>query len=287
MKLYNKLPYFFTAMVLLSLTGCLKDKAYDNGEIQSLRNNGSSPNVVEIKLTATSTSNFKSVAYDNSLNDTTVDLVPINLATPEVASQDIHVTVSLNDALVTAYNDNNGTVYEIPASSIFTVVNPIVTIPKGSRTGFLQIKINPANYLGKAYALGFSITKIDEGGFNISGNNKDGIVAINIKNQYDGSYHVSGVRVHPTLGPFSFDYDEDLSTTGEFSNEGNVLADLGEGLIITVNPDNTVSLQGVVRDVFLSAGKENKYDPATKTFTLNYYYNTAAPRVITETLVKN
>jgi hypothetical protein len=65
------------------------------------------------------------------------------------------------------------------------------------------------------------------------------------------------------------------------------LADLGEGLSITVNSDNTVSLSGASRDVFLSAGKENKYDPATKTFTLNYYYNTSAPRVITETLVKN
>jgi len=34
-------------------------------------------------------------------------------------------------------------------------------------------------------------------------------------------------------------------------------------------------------------GRYTLYDPATKTFTLNYYYNSGAPRVIEETLVLN
>jgi hypothetical protein len=287
-----KLPFIKSSLIVSSAlaiiaSGCLKDKAYDNGEIQSLRNTGVSPKVVEIKLTAGSTDNFLSVAYDNSTNDTTVELVPINLATRDPAPQDINVTVALDSQLVITYNTENGTSYEIPSSAIFSVVNPVVTIPSGSHTGFLKVKINPSNYLGKAYAVGFTISSVAESGYVVSGNNKNGVVAINIKNEFDGNYHVFGTRVHPTLGPFPFDYNADLNTVGEFSNKGNVLADLLEGLTITVNPDNTVSLTGELRDVILVSGKENKYDPATKTFILNYYYNTAAPRVITETLVRN
>jgi len=282
--------------------GCLKDKDYDNGAIQSVHATGSTPKVVEIKLTANDTRNTHAYALDNSPNDTTIDLIVVNLAAADPAPQDLHVTLTQNDQIVTDYNAANTdttvtpenpnpsgvvTHYLIPDPSKITIVNPVVVIPKGSHSAFLQVTFKPSDFLGPTYAIGFTISKVDENGYTISGNLQNGMAIINIKNQYDGNYHVSGVRVHPTLGPFPFDYDADLSTTSANSVDGAVLADLGEGLNITINPDNSVSLSGDSRAVFLQAGKQNDYDPATKTITLNYYYNTGAPRLINETLVRN
>ena len=299
MKLhFIKSPLALILVLSIIATGCLKDKAFDNGEIQSVHSTVTNPKIVEIKLTAANVKNVLSLSFAASPNDTVVSIIPVNLATPDVAPQDIHVTLVPNDVIVSDYNlahtDTTGpnatgvvTHYLVP--TLYSVVNPggVVIIPKGSHTGYLQIKFKPADFLGSTYAVGFSIGKVDEAGYTISGNSQNGMVVINIKNEYDGNYHVSGVRIHPTLGPFPFDYDEDMNTTSANSIDGAALADLGEGLNIVVNPDNTVTLSGDSRDVFPQAGKENKYDPVTKTFTLNYYYNTAAPRLINETLVKN
>ena len=104
------------------ITGCLKDKDFDNGGRQSTH--GSDAKAIEIKLTATNASNFFTLAVNNSTNDTTVDLVPINLATANAASEDLHVTVDLDSALVNVYNTDNGTAYAIPHSSFYTIVNP-------------------------------------------------------------------------------------------------------------------------------------------------------------------
>jgi hypothetical protein len=285
MKLPIKSYLILIPVLSIIVMGCLKDKPFDNGEIQSVHSTGAPVKPIEIKLTAASTQNFLGLAFNSSPNDTIVNLIPVNLATADPAPQDLHVTLVQNDTLVTAYNTANGSSYLVPTA--FTVVNPVVTIPKGSHTGYLHIKFKPIDFLGSSYALGFTITKVNETGYTVSGNLQNGIVAINIKNQYDGSYHVKGVRVHPTLGPFPFDYNANLNTVNGTTVDGNVLADLKEGLTMTINADNTVTLSGDLRTVFPQAGKVNSYDPATKTFTLNYYYNAAAPRLINETLVMN
>jgi hypothetical protein len=175
------------AVCAFTVSGCLKDNAYDDGEIQATHSSGNDPKIIEIKLTAASSTNFLSFTVDNSDNDTTVDLIPVNLATPGPATQDIHVTLVQNDALVDDYNTENGTEYVIP--TMYSVVDPVVVIPKGSHTGYLQIKFKPSDFVGTtSYAVGYSISKVDESGYTISGNNQNGIVAIGIKNKYDGLY---------------------------------------------------------------------------------------------------
>ncbi len=281
----------FSICILLafvfSFTACLKDQEYNDGSIQSTRATGAVIKPIEIKLTAASQTNVLSLAFDNSSQDTTIQLIPVNLATADAAPADIQVTLTQNDQIVTDYNTANGVSYVVP--TLFTIVNAggVVTIPKGSHTGYLQIKFKPSDFLGTTYALGFSITSVAGTGYTVSGNLQNGMVIINIKNQYDGNYHVSGTRIHPVLGPFPFSYDADMGTTSATSIDGNVLADLQSDLNITINPDNTVSLSSSAQTIFLSPGGVNKYDPVTKTFTLSYYYNAAAPRIITETLVKN
>jgi hypothetical protein len=290
-------------VLLVTATGCLKDKDYDNGLIQSERSTGAVNKAIEIKLTANANTNVLSLAFSNSGNDTMINLIPVNLATSDPAAQDLHVTLVQNDKIVSDYNAANtdttvtasnpnpsGVVTHDVVPTKFTLINPggVVVIPKGSHTGYLQIRFKPSDFLGTTYALGYTISAVAEAGYAVSGNLSNGMVAINIKNQYDGNYHASGVRVHPTLGNLPFTYDVDMNTVSVNALLGNALADLKADLTVTVNPDNTVNVSSVTDPVVLTPGAVNSYDPATRTFTLHYFYAGAGGnRVISETLVKN
>jgi len=155
MKMNIKSALLLISAISLSGVGCLKDEAFDNGEIQSNHNTGTLIKPVEIKLTASSTANFLTLSFDNSNDVSTVDVVPINLATDGTAPEDIQVTVSLDSQLVKDFNTANGTDYAIPDASMYTLINGgIVTIPKGQHTGFVQISFAPSVFLGGAWALG-------------------------------------------------------------------------------------------------------------------------------------
>jgi hypothetical protein len=168
-------------LVSLGMTSCLKDKPYDDQQIQSTRPE-QTYKIIEMKISATDASNFVSLSYDNSNNDTTVNLIPINLATPNAATEDINVAVELKPDLVAKYNATPpGASYSVAPSSMYSIVNSTVTIPKGSNTGFLKLKFNPSAFAGGAWALGFAITSVDKTGYNISGNLGSGVVAIDIQ----------------------------------------------------------------------------------------------------------
>src|SRR5690242_16677343 len=102
MKYFIKSALLLLAGITVTATGCLKDDAFENGAIQSMHSDNP-VKVVELKLTANDASNLLVFAVDNSDNDTTIDLVPVNLATAEPAPQDLHVSVSLDSALVNNY----------------------------------------------------------------------------------------------------------------------------------------------------------------------------------------
>jgi Domain of unknown function (DUF1735) len=200
MKLNKSKIVLGCLLLSILMTGCLKDKEYDNGSIQSVRNSVGDQKVVEIALTTTSTVNFLQISLNATPNDTTFNLIPVTLASVNGAPEDINVTLVPNPALIGNYNANNGTIHELAPINLYSITNPassdgtgyVVTIPKGSNTGYLKIKIKPTNFLGVDYALGFQISKIDPSGYLISGNLREGIVAIGIKNKYDGEYILSG-----------------------------------------------------------------------------------------------
>ena len=182
------IKYPLTALVFsMTVTGCLKDKPFDDGLIQSVAN--SNIKVISLGVNVSSQANFASYAYNSSTNDTVVNLIPVELGGPTAAPSDIHVTLVENDALIDSFDNNTGNDY-VPPTGLFTVVNSggVVVIPKGSRTGYLQIKFVPNDLIGTDYALGYSISSVAEPGYTISGNVKDGITAILIKNKYDGTF---------------------------------------------------------------------------------------------------
>ncbi len=316
MKLNIKLSLALIMLLSVAALSCLKDKAFENGEIQSVHTNGATPKIIEIKLTAGSIRNVLGLSFNESLIDTVINLIPVNLATSEPASQDIHVTLTQNDQIVTDYNAANtdttvtpdnpnptGKVTHYLIPTLYTIVNPggVVIVPKGEHTGYLQMKFKPSDFLGATYALGFTISKVDESGYTISGNNQKGMVIINIKNQFDGDYTVTGWFFHPSAGR-AIGEVKHLSTVNSTRVEG-AFADFGSGTTMQFSVINNVATNWS-SDAFLSNGfmvndnpggvnysdasneghlpgdanfnktiYNNTYDPATKTFYLHYGYN--------------
>jgi hypothetical protein len=299
MKLNIKSSIIVMSLVSLGMTGCLKDDAYDDHEYQSNRPVDGQPQVVELKVSANNLTRFVTLAFANSPKDTVVNLVPVTLATSGGAPEDINVTIALRPTLVSEYNTANGTVYDVPTASMFTLVNNgVVTIPKGSNVGYLQIKMIPANFIGKDWALGFFINSIDKAAYTISGNLSTAVVAVATKNQYDGLYTATGFFQHPSL-PRAFNLADQKVKTLNANTITKALGDLGDAtpINIIVNADNTVTigpgpgasgttaLVGNYVDVTRPA-YNNTYDPATKTFMLSYAYPMPTPtRMVTEKLV--
>lgn len=298
MKVYNKLSGLLAAAVFFA--GCLKDKDYDDGKIQSLRSQGDQK-VVSIGLTAASTDNHLVLAFDNNDADTSFNLVPVQL--PSRATEDVKVSLVLNPALIGDYNSSNGTSHDVAPDNLYTILNPadsagyIVTIPKGEYTGYLQIKINPRAYLGSDYALGFQISRVPSS-YLISSNLGSGITAIGVKNDWDGVYSYKGYSLRAgdaDLTGFFSGAEMGLQTAGATSVGFTELAFWGDGSGIGIgNPVlqiNTNAPAPYPVTITSSGGAKNapgytsRYDPATKTFYISFTWGAGpAARLSTDTL---
>ncbi len=274
MKLNISIAFTVCLVLSISFSSCLKEK-YDSGRIQPTHTDDPIK-VVELGLTATSNENFYLLAVDNSDNDTTVNFIPVRLGIA-AASQDVHVTVVIEQPLLDAYNTEHGTVYEVPPSDKYTFLNPVVTIPAGSNIGYLKIKFKPSDLLGNDYAFGLRVGLIQEPGYVASGNFGTGVAAVVIKNEYDGLYHAVGHFTHPNPD-LTGDYDSEweMGTSGATSVTAslNTTAAFSASIKYTVDPVTnlvTVSSNDVVLDPIVAA--DNYYDPLTRTYHFDYTYS--------------
>lgn len=269
------------ALFALFLSSCLKDKGP-----ASENNYSHSPALVGFQY-----QNFSSVPLVAAIFGTAEDTLSVEV-TLSVASLTLNspvtFTISPYKDGLDSFNTAQGSSYEQLDPTLYTLQNGgNITINPGQQIVTMRI-----NFAGdkidftKQSGIGLQITNVK--GASIATNLNVAIVTITQKSIYQGNYHVFGNRHHPTLGDFPFDYNADMGTIDPTTIDGAVEADLQTDLQIQVNPDNTVTLSSSSSFTpFLQAGKDNKYDPATKTFTLNYYYNSSAPRLISETLVLN
>jgi hypothetical protein len=281
----KKTFYIKTALVALiaatGLSSCLKDDAH------KVDFAGAAP-LIELPSVANvggSGGPFQALALDIKSTPSEVTLA-VNLAAPKTLDKDVTVKLSVDQAALTAYNTENSTNYQLlPANFYSSTLSTVIKAGTNLANVVINVNSNLIDPANANYVLPLTIT--DGGGQKIS-NYKTVLYNVQVKNQYDGVYKTTGQRIHPILGPQApFDYNVTMSTAGATAIVGAALADLKSDLKITVNPDNSVSLSSVSQpSVALTPGGVNKYDPATKTFTLTYYYNTAAPRTITQVLVK-
>jgi hypothetical protein len=115
------------------------------------------------------------------------------------------------------------------------------------------------------------------------------VAPLPIVNQWEGLYHSTGHFDHPT-SPRDLDLDKYYSSvdattiTGDHSDLGSN----GYTMNIKINSDNTCIVTQYASGSLIGEmvpGAVNKYDPATKTFTLNYrYMGSNGYRTISETL---
>lgn len=225
------------------------------------------------------------------------------------------VVIKIDTAMVTAYNVANGTNYvKIPnAWYTGTANNPkagadngtfTMTFKPGEFAKDLEILIPNATLLDPSttYAIGLSIQSVDADG-KIS-DSKSKVIGIGAKNAYDGIYsYVSGLVTRYTapgvpagdalsgpLGPANPDIE--LVTTA--ATQVAVLGSAGpvgltwsggasgvagiDGLTMTVNPATNLVNFAASGNATLTnwAGKNNDYNPATKTIRMAIRWNPTA-----------
>lgn len=213
------------------------------------------------------------------------------------------VKLTANNAAITAYNTARGTNYEVLPDSLYTLSGGITksgneyTIPlaSGDFAKSFAIMLNGGKWdLSKRYAVAFSIT--DSSKMNIASGKKDILVFLSIKNAYDGVYSVVSGFVqrytNPTTpevggtlnGSVAGNPDLTLSTVGPNTVEISGLqwaAGSNSGvaginnLRATIDPaTNQVTMFALGNATLTNwAGKDNTYDPVTKTFNLNFRWN--------------
>lgn len=211
----------------------------------------------------------------------------VNYAGPEeTAPTDITVTLTPNAAVATemGYNQIGTALYTLPST---------VVIKKGETFSLFTVKVKTGSFdLTKKNGLAVSITAASYG--IISGNNGTAIFNLPVKNQYDGLYKINSGFVQrysapgaPTTGDAlngSLAANPNLTLTTVDANTVEITnlrwasgGGVGgiDNLRATIDPATNLVTMTCLGNATLRnrPGFENKYDPATKTFTLNFDWN--------------
>ncbi len=290
-------------VILLStvifLSGCLKEK--ERLEIDD----NTSRVITEFTNGDSTTLNTLALAISSGLAET--DLAEVRILPRSNATKNVDVTIELNRGLVEAYNDVNGTTYEIPPSSVYEFNTHVYTLTPNSKATNVKIKIDPSALVNSEYALGFTIASVSNG--EVSAIKKDYVVELKAKNEYDGEYYATGYLYHPTL-PREIDQPKTLST---FSATAVIceLGDLAAGnyfAVLDVDASNNVTIttapgaSGGPYTMFTSglpssnpgytpewpraSECNNTYDPVEKEFKLRYGYMGASGWRVSEEIIK-
>lgn len=296
MKIKYLLNIVLATSAILTLNSCLKKRA------TTLDGDGPR-NIIEFKNTgsnnATSTSFYP--LYNQDLGSMTQGEsknfnINVGYSGENVAPSDITLTLALDQNALDRFNKENGTNYTIPPSDVFTFPASIV-IKKGTRVTTDSAKVTlTANFdFNASYAIPLQITKASMGV--ISANFGSAVYSINIRNSYDGVYSSVAGTVQrysspttPTAdalsGSMAGNPDVTLTTVGPYTVEiGNLRWAGGtsgiagiDHLQATVDPaTNKVTMKALGNATLADIpGKQNSYDPATKTYTLNFDWNQTA-----------
>lgn len=289
----NLFIVFFALAAMIGLAGCVKEKKFfetgtgDGNRKQLVAVNGADQDIVVIARNVSP-----------SIDSFTVIEITRNPGSQAELNSPLTVKLIKNPMLISAYNSAHGTSFvELPASS-YTVLGDLnaITFQPGELVKEVRFRLDKSSLsLSAQYALGFSIAEVGAGG-QIDQGMKNVLYSIGIKNAYDGVYSIlsgnvirytaPGVPAGDALsGTVVGQPDITLATTGpntvEIQNlrwaNGQGVAGI-DNLRATVDPaTNLVTLQALGNATLTNwAGKENKYDPATRTFYFGFRWNPTA-----------
>lgn len=248
------------AVLLVAGTGCLKDElADDQMTIPDIK---SSPSVVELPGAVKGTSSYNTsyaVSLFSSDKDTTFNMVPVRLSADQPAPEDIQVELELVPTLLKAFNDSTGSKLVQPNANLYKFGSGLtVTIPKGSREGFLPLTTKPNALVGTEYGFGIRIKSVSNPKYTVSGNFNNAVIIVGVRNKYDGDYTL---RVK-TVG------------WAAYSIADNVTYSYPEEIAMITGSANTVSMYSYYRSdnlvpAFTSGGDPTAFGAATPLFTFD------------------
>ncbi|WP_056872822.1 DUF1735 domain-containing protein [Pedobacter sp. Leaf194] len=296
MKTHLKLYSVIMALGICLFTSCVKEDNMftDNG-------NGGESGIVELgDLPPTRTAGATAVTYTTVTKSfdaaAEVDVpIVINYTGVNGAPADVTVQVAINNAAVAA----TSTTYTALPTNLYTIPSNTVTILKGQKKANFIVKVKASSFnFALTYALGIQITSSSNG--IVSGNYGTGVFIFSAKNQWDGVYQIVsgqvtrytavGVVENPSTlnGTQVGNPNITMITNGANSVIVSNMKWFGGGgiagidnTVATINPTTNAVTMSCLTNATLAnrAGLPNNYDPATKTFTLNFDWNqTTAPR---------
>ena len=284
------------------LTGCLKDTKFNNNEY-GINDPAASPDGVGFTLGNTAVQ-IRSLEVSSS-TQTISDLLILNLFAEKAATSDVTVTIVSDTSIVSAYNTaNNTSTLQLPVTS-YNVAPITTTIKAGQRLDTISLPIATTASLdpNKLYGVGLRIASVSNG-YIIATNYSKIYVTLSIKNKYDGVYSVVSGSVQRYTAPGTPDVSNSLSgnlagnpdisliTTGANSvgipapvspNPGTLYWAFGNNSQVAGIDNVRIAIDATTNLLTTSSlgnatlanweGKENRYDPATKTFYLNFRWN--------------
>jgi hypothetical protein len=213
------------------------------------------------------------------------------------ATEAVTVTIEVDPTLLDAYNEAEGTEYELLPDSSYSIPSGSVTVPAGELdANFVFQAFADEISLDYAYILPLRITSSTGAGAVVASNLNTALVSVGVKNQYDGVYTVESGSITRYFPAFP---EIDPSLSGNFAGKGvkwtmsTLTANAvtlgmtwvdGSGvggvdpITLTIDPaTNELSIESGANDsMTIIPGTVHTYDPATRTFTLSYYWNPGA-----------
>jgi Domain of unknown function (DUF4361)/Domain of unknown function (DUF1735) len=269
---------------VIGLSSCLEDKGYTD----IINAVGAEP-IVSIfggDGGALKTASFKI--------DTLVEVkYQVNLGSIDPLSKDLALTMGVTQTatdFLAATNKKRAAAGDDPLDALptatYSFANPVIKAGERDAVFSVKVKLPKTLDFSKEYVIPVGIT--DASGVKISSNlGFMNIFVGGTPNKFEGAYASTGYFTHPTA-PRAIDRAKTLKTVDKATSETE-FADLGGAatMLLKVNKDNSVTITPQGSAATLAGPFEqvsvNKYDPATKTFTLNYQYNVGS-RVITEVI---
>jgi hypothetical protein len=258
-------PVLITLSLGIILAGCLKNEGVNYANQAT-----PAPNIVGFTP-------LSSPTFDVFVLNVSTTPIPYNyyveLSSANNTFPQATVTVAKNASSVDDYNTANGTNYEMLPDSTYQLANTSASFDPKTHLATIAANINSSKIdLSHTYALGLAIQSISTSGVAIAQNNITKVVAISVKNIYDGAYSLTIKTVgwgtygiaNGTTGTYPGDY---LLITKSANTVSGFSAFRGDGLQPAFTSGGTPTAFGATTPLFT-------FDNANKLIAVT---NTTAP----------
>lgn len=232
--------------------------------------------------------------------------VILSYSGPRENDKDITIELEIDPSALNLYNTQmeygirgadglHGTVYDLMPEENYSIPVRTFTIPAGQTKVAVPIRVFPQKFdFSKNFAVPLRIVSASSGV--ISQNFSVAILNLGVRNNYDGIYEIVGGKItrfqappapspDPALsGNYVPDLTIDLTTLSATSlafapvwKDGSGIAGI-DGTSITINETtNALTIKSSTNPVLkMTPGSVNKYDPATREFTINIDWGSGA-----------